>query len=122
MEWFYRKRALVTALTVSASSLGGVVWPIVVSRLLERIGWGWTMRFIGFTSAALLFLAFLMVRTRLTPIGLAKNKSMIATLVDIDALRYPPFAWLVGGCAFVMLAFYIPYQVSVSSGVTLAHC
>lgn len=58
------KRALAMAIVISGSSLGGVVWPIVLTQLLKKpnIGFGWTMRIAGFIMVPLLSLTCLWCR------------------------------------------------------------
>ncbi|KAJ0425040.1 putative MFS monocarboxylate transporter [Aspergillus carlsbadensis] len=50
------KRAAAIGIIISGSSLGGVVWPIVINELLkkESVGFGWTMRIVGFIMLPLL--------------------------------------------------------------------
>lgn len=43
-----------SGIVVSFSSLGGVVWPIIVKALLDNVGFGWTWRAIGFIVFGLL--------------------------------------------------------------------
>lgn len=49
-QYIKKHRAVAMGIVVSGSSLGGVVWPIVVDRLLKTsgIGFPWTMRIVGF--------------------------------------------------------------------------
>lgn len=49
-QYFKRSRAAATGFVVAGSSLGGIVWPIMIDRLLNttNIGFPWTMRIIGF--------------------------------------------------------------------------
>ncbi|CAG8195704.1 unnamed protein product [Penicillium salamii] len=44
------KRAAALGIVLAGSSLGGVIWPIVIDRLLKnpKIGFPWTMRIVGF--------------------------------------------------------------------------
>ncbi|OQD80320.1 hypothetical protein PENANT_c037G04456 [Penicillium antarcticum] len=44
------KRAAAMGIVLAGSSLGGVIWPIAIDRLLESpsIGFPWTMRIVGF--------------------------------------------------------------------------
>jgi MFS family permease len=44
------KRAAAMGIVLAGSSTGGVIWPIVIDRLLKnpRIGFPWTMRIVGF--------------------------------------------------------------------------
>jgi len=41
---FQKRRGIALGLTVSGSSLGGVVWPILLNNLLKDKGFGWTFR------------------------------------------------------------------------------
>lgn len=49
-QYIKRKRALAMGIVLAGSSLGGVIWPIVIDRLLKspEIGFPWTMRIVGF--------------------------------------------------------------------------
>lgn len=49
-QYVKRKRALAMGIVLAGSSLGGVIWPIVIDKLLKspRIGFPWTMRIVGF--------------------------------------------------------------------------
>ncbi|OAP58958.1 hypothetical protein AYL99_06255 [Fonsecaea erecta] len=48
---FHKNRGLATGFTIAGSSLGGVIWPIMVDQLLNKDGvsFGWTMRIVAFT-------------------------------------------------------------------------
>ncbi|KAK3390687.1 putative MFS monocarboxylate transporter [Podospora didyma] len=61
-------RGLALGIVVSGSSLGGVVWPIMLERLLghDNLGFGWVMRIVGFTMLPLLVIACVTVREPLT--------------------------------------------------------
>lgn len=48
MTYFRKKRALAGGLTVAGSSVGGVIFPLMVNHLLPKIGFGWTMRACAF--------------------------------------------------------------------------
>lgn len=49
-QWFNKRRALAVGLAIGGSSVGGVVWPVMVNELLNRddVGYAWTMRAVGF--------------------------------------------------------------------------
>ena len=55
-QYFKRSRAAATGIVVAGSSLGGIVWPIVIDRLLNNtsLGFAWTMRILGFAMIPLL--------------------------------------------------------------------
>ncbi|PLB44998.1 putative MFS monocarboxylate transporter [Aspergillus steynii IBT 23096] len=58
------KRGLALGIVISGSSLGGVIWPIVINQLLKKpnVGFGWTMRIVGFIMMPLLALCCLWCR------------------------------------------------------------
>lgn len=65
--WFLKKRGLAFGMMAAGSGLGGVIFPIMASHLIPRIGFGWTMRTFGFVILALLFIAIATVKSRLPP-------------------------------------------------------
>ncbi|RYO78322.1 hypothetical protein DL766_002336 [Monosporascus sp. MC13-8B] len=67
MGWFFRRRAAALGVMVSGSSLGGVVLPVMMTRLIARLGFPWTMRIMAFVFLALLAVACLTVKSRLAP-------------------------------------------------------
>ena len=65
--WFNRRRALAIGIVASGSSLGGVIFPIMVERLVNEVGFGWTMRISAFLVLGMLVVANLTVRSRIPP-------------------------------------------------------
>ncbi|KAN0083543.1 Major facilitator superfamily domain containing protein [Elaphomyces granulatus] len=63
--WFQKHRALALGITASGSSLAGVIFPIMVERLIPRVGFGWAMRICAFLMFFLLVIANLTIRSRL---------------------------------------------------------
>ncbi|CAL8577887.1 hypothetical protein XPA_003699 [Xanthoria parietina] len=65
--WFFKRRALAFGIMAAGSSLGGVILPIMVDRIIARAGFPWAMRGAAFLLLALLIYANLTVRSRLPP-------------------------------------------------------
>lgn len=65
--WFFAKRGQALGLVAAGSSLGGVIFPIMVTHLVTEVGFGWTMRICAFLILALLSFAILTVRSRIPP-------------------------------------------------------
>lgn len=65
---------------VAGSSLGGVIYPIMLSRLQTNVGFAWAVRIAGFLTAFGLLLANLTVRTQLPK---QKRRVKLSRLVDI---------------------------------------
>jgi MFS family permease len=65
--WFFHRRATAFGVMTSGSSLGGVVLPIMVTKLIPEIGFPWAMRSAAFTLLGMLIIANLTVKSRLKP-------------------------------------------------------
>lgn len=60
--WFNKKRGAAFGILSTGSSIGGVIFPIMVTRLIRQVGFGWAMRICAFLLLALLVIANLTVR------------------------------------------------------------
>ncbi|GAA6016414.1 hypothetical protein JCM10207_003853 [Rhodosporidiobolus poonsookiae] len=101
-HYFKRKRMLALGLLATGSSLGGVMYPSLINKLLYTIGFGWTFRVIGFINLALLAFACLAIRARLPPRPAGK-------IVDFGVFRGDlGFTVYVVGAAIVWLGLYTP--------------
>ncbi|KAF4964309.1 hypothetical protein FSARC_7754 [Fusarium sarcochroum] len=65
--YFYKHRSMAIGLTACGSATGGVIFPSLVRELLPQIGYGWTMRVIGFIQAACLIVSLVSLKPRLPP-------------------------------------------------------
>jgi MFS family permease len=65
--WFFKNRGAAFGIMASGSSLGGVIFPIMVSKLIPKIGFQWTMRAVAFMILGMLIIANFTVKSRLTP-------------------------------------------------------
>lgn len=67
--WFFKRRAFALGIMASGSSLGGVIMPIMIERLIPKVGYGWAMRITAFLILGLMVIANLTLRSRLPPKG-----------------------------------------------------
>ncbi|KAJ6153807.1 hypothetical protein N7470_006766 [Penicillium chermesinum] len=65
--YFVKRRGIALGITASGSATGGLVFPAVVMRLLPTIGYGWTMRTLGFITLVTLLPCLLFFKQRLPP-------------------------------------------------------
>ncbi|KAG5368159.1 putative transporter ESBP6 [Yarrowia sp. C11] len=72
-EYFKKKRALALGVTAAGSSVGGVIWPIAIKRLLVSVGFAWTNRIIGF-----IFIPVLVFMVWATKPRLAHSKQQVS--------------------------------------------
>lgn len=109
--WFLKKRALAMGIAASGSSMGGVVMPIMVNRLIPIIGFGWTMRTCAFMMLGLLIITNLTVRSRLRP--QPKNFGVASFFA---AFKDPPFLLLAMAGFFYSMGMFIPITFLVTYG------
>jgi MFS family permease len=119
--YFKKNRGLAQGISIGGSSLGGVLWPIALDRMLnkDKISFGWTIRIVGFVMIPLLVLVFLFVRK--PPIPKAEDsgpesgeKPKAKPKKDLTSLKQPPFILLCCGLALAYFGFFAPiFYVSI---------
>lgn len=65
--WFFKRRAFALGIMASGSSLGGVIMPIMIERLIPKVGYGWAMRITAFLILGMMIIANITLRSRLPP-------------------------------------------------------
>ncbi|KAI0181777.1 MFS general substrate transporter [Hypoxylon sp. FL1284] len=119
-QFFNKKRAAALGIVIGGSSIGGVVIPIALSKMLNgsSLGFGWTVRIIGFIMLPLLAFACVAITSRLPPRTTKLFLWSAFKEVKFVSLTLAFFFMLLG--AFTPL-FYIPtYAVSKGMDPTLA--
>ncbi|KUI69371.1 putative transporter MCH4 [Cytospora mali] len=53
-KWFVRRRGLAMGIALCGSSIGGIVMPLMLRKLLPSLGWVWSIRILGFLITAVL--------------------------------------------------------------------
>jgi MFS family permease len=82
--YFTTKIAAATGLAASGSSLGGVLYPIILNRLIPRIGFPWAVRTIGFICLGTLLVPNIVMKVRVLP-------PTRRALIDPSAFKHVPF-------------------------------
>lgn len=101
-QYFLENRALAMGITLAGGSLGGVIFPIILNQLLNfsTIGFGWTVRIIGFIMLALLGLACIVLVER---VPRRKNQFFLMS-------AFSNKAWLLtnSGVFLILLGLFTP--------------
>ncbi|RYP47285.1 hypothetical protein DL768_006626 [Monosporascus sp. mg162] len=105
MGWFFRRRAAALGVMVSGSSLGGVVLPIMMTRLIASLGFPWTMRIMAFMFLALLAVSCLTVKSRLPP-----RPKPVRFADYYRPLTEPTMAFVVAAGFFSFLGIFLPFN------------
>jgi MFS family permease len=89
---------------VAGSSVGGIVLPIMVIRLVDNIGFGWTMRAVAFLLLGVLIIGNLTVKSRLPPL---KRPMLLKDF--LTPYTEPAFLLMTIGCWFVYIGGFLPF-------------
>jgi len=100
-------------LAAAGSSLGGVLFPIIVSHLINEVSFGWAMRVSAFLILGLMIVANLTLTSRLPPF-----KRKFDAMAFVNPLKEAPFALLVLATFLFYWGMFIPfsYIVTVATG------
>jgi len=109
-QWFFRRRASAMGIVAAGSSTGGIVFPILLSRLIPLIGFPWTMRVVALIGGVFLSLAFVCMKTRLPPsIDVRTHGWKSVQWFDFSAFKQAEFSLYVAGSFFGLLGLYTPF-------------
>lgn len=109
--WFSRRRGAAYGIMATGSSLGGVVFPIMVSRLIASVGYGWAMRACAFLILGLLAVANATVRSRMHMLRDADAHAHAVALTPAQMaapFREPAFVLLMAGMFLLTFGIFIP--------------
>lgn len=102
--YFSKKRALAVSLQASGAATGGMIFPAIAQSLLDKIGFGWTVRVMGFVMLfnAIMVLLLLKERSDLPP----RKKQ---PLFDLAAFRELPYLLYTIGAFLTLWGVYFAY-------------
>ncbi|KAG4436606.1 hypothetical protein IFR05_007926 [Cadophora sp. M221] len=102
-QYFNKKRGAAMGLTIGGSSIGGILFPIILSKMLNNssLSFGWTVRILGFVMIALMLPAATAIRPRLPP---RKNKFFLP-----EAFKDPQYSSLIASVFLMMMGMFMPF-------------
>jgi MFS family permease len=102
-HYFQKRRFLAIGLSSAGSSLGGIIFPISLYRLLfhSDIGFGWAVRIVGFIQLGLLLFACTTLVPRIPP---RKNQFLL-----LSAFKRPVYSLQIAGLCLVFWGQYTPF-------------
>lgn len=105
--YFAKKRGMAIGVVTSGNALGGIIYTLVVREMLGKVGFGWTVRVLGFINAVALAVVIAFMKPRLPP-----RKS--GPIFEMSALRDTPYVLQVLGFCFVIPPFYFTFYYIAS--------
>jgi hypothetical protein len=109
--WFAKRRAFALGVTASGSSLGGVIFPIMVSKLIPQVGFGWAMRICAFLVLFMLVIANFTIQSRLKP-----QKKGFDLMNFIRPLHDIKFVLTVAAAFCFFWGMFLPFTFVITSG------
>ncbi|KAJ5811776.1 MFS general substrate transporter [Penicillium riverlandense] len=100
--YFDTRLALANGIAATGGGLGGVLYPIIFHRLIDRIGFGWTVRAMGLIVFITLLIPLLVFKIRAQPSS--KRKMM-----DLSAFKEPAYTFFVLGGILTFISLNIPF-------------
>jgi MFS family permease len=102
-QYFHRRRALAMGIASSGSSLGGIIFPVMLDRIIYHtsLGFGWAVRIVGFLVLGLCITACATVVPRLPP---RKGRYLL-----LHAFREPVYSIQVLGMFFAWWGIFTPF-------------
>lgn len=100
--WFSSKRAFAMGVGAAGSSIGGVIYPIVIRTLIDRVGFPWAVRVTAFIALGTLCVSCTVMRNRIPP-----RKG--GALFDFSAFKDKKYAFFVVGSWFCFMGLWTPF-------------
>jgi MFS family permease len=110
--WFNKKRGLAFGIMATGSSIGGIIFPILLNTLIDSVGYSWAMRTAAFIIAGMLVIANLTIRTHHPPWLMNHSKEQLA-----KPFCELPYVALLSGLALVPFGLYTPIDYLPTSAI-----
>ncbi|KAJ6019606.1 MFS monocarboxylate transporter [Penicillium canescens] len=101
-SYFKTRRGLAIGVAVSGSGTGGIIFPAIANATLSSMGFGWTLRILGFITLATHIPCLLFFRTRLPP-------RASGPLIALSMFKDVPYAFFNISMFFNFLGLYFTF-------------
>lgn len=107
--WFGKRRAFALGVMASGSSLGGVIFPIMVTKLIPEVQFPWAMRICAFLILGMLIISNLTLKSRLPP-----QKKPFQVMNFIRPLKDIKFVMTVAAAFFFFWGMFLPFTFIIT--------
>lgn len=109
-HYFNSRRGLASGIAACGGSIGGILFPLMLSSLFTSVGFAWATRALGFVFLVLLILATLLIGSRLPQ----RPVSTTDILPSLTIFRDPAFLIMTLAIFFVEWGLFIPLSYLTS--------
>ncbi|KAJ9142962.1 Riboflavin transporter MCH5 [Pleurostoma richardsiae] len=113
-QYFHKKRGAAMGIAIAGSSLGGVVFPIALGKMLNgssSISFGWAVRICGFIMVPILTFSAVAIKARLPP--------RASRFFLLEAFRNRLYVLLILACFCLFIGLFVPTFFLPSFAVTI---
>ncbi|ETI25195.1 hypothetical protein G647_04568 [Cladophialophora carrionii CBS 160.54] len=104
VTYFFRRRSLALGIAATGSSIGGVIFPVMVEKLIPQVGFGWTMRICAFMVLVLMVMGNLTLKSRIPPMA-----KPVRAMDFVKPFLEGDFALLALGSFLTFLGLFLPF-------------
>ncbi|GJN67361.1 MFS monocarboxylate transporter [Purpureocillium lilacinum] len=99
-HWFRRRRGFATGMASTAGGIGGIIFPLMLTALFDKVGYGWATRILALICLCCGLVGVALVRSRLPPaqnatahpdIRIFKQTTFTLTTIGIFLLEFSLF-------------------------------
>ena len=112
---FKKNRAIALAITSCGAPLGGIIYTLIFEQLIGKIGFGWTVRVMGFVMLSGYIVAVPLLLFRASNLGDLSSGTK-RKLLDLTAFRDLPFCWYTLSNFLVFLGYMNPFNYMATYG------
>ncbi|KAE8447725.1 hypothetical protein EG329_010532 [Mollisiaceae sp. DMI_Dod_QoI] len=117
-HWFLNKRGNATGVAMTAGSIGGIIFPLMLQKLFPAVGFPWATRILGFILLFLLVVMNLLVRSRLPRKPMTSLKNVTP---DLAVFKDLPFAFVTLGIFLMEWGIFVPLTYITSYATSHGH-
>lgn len=120
-HWFKARRGFATGLASTAGGIGGIIFPLMLTDLFERIGFGWATRVLALICLVCGLTGICLVRSRLPPAKNATAHPDFRIFKQIPFLLTTLAIFLLEFSLFIPLAYIATYAQDQDFGDAFAY-
>ncbi|KAE8363150.1 putative monocarboxylate permease [Aspergillus caelatus] len=102
---FQQRRPLAMFIATSGTAFGGIIYPIIFSRLQPKLGFPWATRVLGFVTLGELIIAMAIM----LPGTKGKAPNDVRSLLDPTAFHDPAFMTFCVALFLMWIAYWVPF-------------